>query len=225
MSFSSDNPPRSVVVTGGQGTLGGAIAEGLRAQGYRTIAPGRDELDVTEAASVAQFFRKVDEVDLLVCAAGIACDKLAASTAPHDWGRQLSVNLHGAFRCAQAAAAKMSGRRHGHIVFISSHSALTGNSGQAAYAASKSALVGLTHTLAREWGATGLRVNCLLPGFFESKMTCALSQKARERILSAHCLARTTTPDEVARFLVCLDSMLSVSGQVFHLDSRIAHWA
>ncbi len=218
------SPPRTAVITGGQGTLAKALAHELSSAGYLVEAPGRLALDVADQASVSAFFARMVKVDLLVCAAGMARDKLAVTLTTQDWNDHLAVNLDGAFRCAMAATPKMSASRNGHIVFVSSHSALAGNAGQTAYAASKSALAGLTKSLAKELGPRGLRVNCLLPGFFDSKMTHSLSEAARTRILEAHCLSKTTPPRDAARFLRCLDEMHSVSGQVFQLDSRITPW-
>jgi 3-oxoacyl-[acyl-carrier protein] reductase len=96
--------------------------------------------------------------------------------------------------------------------------------GQANYAASKAALIGLTQSLALEYGARGLRCNCVLPGFLETKMTRSTLAKHRDRILATHALGQLNTLTDAARFIVQLDSFHAISGQVFQLDSRVRKW-
>lgn len=226
MKQSDDTESRKVaVITGGEGVLAQAMAAELEGGGWQVLSPPRQELDVACPETVARFFGSLFRLDLLVCAAGVTRDSLAVTQSTTDWADVLEVNLHGAARCARAAARLMAARGDGHIVFISSHSALTGNPGQAAYATSKSALAGLTASLARELGPRGIRVNCLLPGFFDSKLTAALTPKARQHLIESHVLGRLACPQDAARFLACLDSLRAVSGQTFRLDSRIARWS
>ncbi len=210
------------LITGGAGGIAQALLSVLQADGWDVSAPGRVELDVTKPSSVAGFFEGRAD-DLVVCAAGITRDMPLARMKPEDWSAVLDVNLSGAMRCARAALPAMVGRGEGHIIFLSSHSALHPPTGQAAYAAAKAALIGLTRSLAREAGSDGVRVNCLLPGFLETKMTASVSAQRRAAVLADHVLGRYNTPVQVARFVRFLHTdMPNTSGQVFQLDSRIS---
>jgi len=211
-----------VLVTGGKGGLGSAIARAFREAGDEVLDPGRDELDVGDPGSVASFFEAAGALDLLVANAGVADDRLLARLSAADWDRMLGVNLHGAARCARAAARAMLRRRRGHLVFVSSHSALHPPAGQAAYAAAKAGLLGLARSLARELGPANLRVNVVMPGFLETPMTAAVGPERRAAVVRDHALGRLNSPPEVAAFLLHLHRRLPhTSGQVFQLDSRI----
>ena len=133
----------------------------------------------------------------------------------------MGVNLDGAFRCCRAALKLMVKQRAGHIVNIGSFSALSGPVGQANYASAKAGLIGLTQSLALEYGNRNVRCNCVLPGFLETKMTRGVLEKHRPQVLAAHSLGRLNTPADAARFIVQLDGFAHVSGQVFQLDSRV----
>ena len=131
------------VVTGAAGGLGKAIAFSLSGNDGDVLAPGKKELDVSSPSSVKGFFESADDVDLLVCNAGIAIDKTIAKMTEEDWSRVIDVNLKGAFLCAREVSRAMAKRRSGHILFISSFSALHPPVGQANYSAAKSALLGM----------------------------------------------------------------------------------
>jgi 3-oxoacyl-[acyl-carrier protein] reductase len=185
------------------------------------LAPGRCELDVADAECIRKFFRNRTP-DLVVCNAGITRDSPLARLDESSWNEVMSVNLRGAALCAAAASRPMVRSKSGHIVFLSSHSALHPPVGQAAYAAAKAGLLGLTKSLARELGKGGVRVNAVLPGFLETPMTAKLPSSRCERVRQDHVLGRFNTPAAVAEFLVHLHSRLPhTSGQVFQLDSRI----
>ncbi|MGC4013023.1 MAG: SDR family NAD(P)-dependent oxidoreductase [Luteolibacter sp.] len=170
--------PGSMVVTGGTGDLGQVIAREFQIAGWEVVSPGRVDLDVTSPDSVAAFF-KDRETDLLVCNAGLTRDVPLAKLSESDWDAVMQANLHGAARCAKAALRGMVKRRTGHIVFISSFSALHPPVGQAAYAAAKAGLIGLAKSLAREVGRAGVRINAVLPGFLETRMTAGVSPERR----------------------------------------------
>lgn len=211
-----------VLISGGQGDLAQAIARAFCQTGAEVLAPGRELLDVADPASVDSYFSGLEALDLFIANAGLADDCLLARCREADWDRQLEVNLHGAFRCARAAIPPMLRRRCGHLIFISSHSALHPPAGQAAYAAAKAGLIGMGKSLARELGAENIRVNLILPGFLETKMTQHISPARREAVQRAHSLARFNSEEAVASFLVHLHRQLPhTSGQVFQLDSRI----
>jgi len=210
-----------VVITGGEGGLGQALAAAFTGAGYAVSAPGRAELDVTDEAGVKGCFKRHDP-ELLVCNAGITRDAPLARLEEEAWDEVMAVNLRGAAACAAAASRGMLRARTGHIVFISSFSALHPPVGQAAYAAAKAGLIGLAKSLAKELGPAGIRVNVVLPGFLETGMTAGLSEERKEAVLDQHVLERFNTVEAVGAFLVNLHAHLPhTSGQVFQLDSRV----
>ena len=213
---------RVALITGGEGDLAQAIRTQLEADGWHVHAPGKARLDVGCSASVAAFFAQLDHLDLLINNAGLIDDALVAIMTVEQWDKVLSVNLDGAFRCSRAALKLMVRQRSGHIVNIGSFSALNGPAGQAAYAAAKAGLIGLTQSVALEYGPRNVRCNCVLPGFLETKMTRAVLATRRPEVLASHALGRLNTPDEAARFIAQLDGFAHISGQVFQLDSRIS---
>ena len=214
------------LITGGAGDLARAMNAELEKVGLTVYAPPRAELDVADVASITAVFAKLERLDLLVCNAGITADRMLSNMSEAEFDLVLRTNLTGAFRCARAALKLMSRQRVGHIVFIGSFSALSGPAGQANYAAAKAGLIALTHSLAREYGTRNIRVNCILPGFMETKMTAALGDDLRAKFQEAHTLGRFNTPAEVARFIRFLHlEMPHTSAQVFNLDSRIRRWS
>lgn len=211
-----------VVITGGTGSLGRAIASGMRSSGATVDAPGSDELDVSDAEAVHRYFEH-RPVDLLVCAAGIIRDTPLARLSEAMWDEVLAVNYCGSNECAKAVLPGMIQRGCGHIIFISSHSANHPPVGQVAYAAAKAALLGLVVDLAERHGPSGIRVNAVLPGFLETRMTEQVAAVRRQKILAAHTLARFNGCEETAAFICFLQHKLpNTSGQVFQLDSRTA---
>ena len=210
-----------MVITGGAGGLGRALAAAFADAGHEVLAPGRDELDVTDAAAVKEYF-KGREVELLICNAGVTRDAVLGKLPEKDWDAVMAVNLRGAALCAAAASRGMVRARQGHIVFVSSHSAVHPPAGQAAYAAAKAGLIGLAMSLAKELGPAGVRVNSVLPGFLETRMTEGLSEKRKDQVRKEHVLGRFNTTEAVADFLMTLhERMPHTSGQVFRLDSRV----
>jgi NAD(P)-dependent dehydrogenase (short-subunit alcohol dehydrogenase family) len=215
-------PPPVALITGGEGTLALALHGEFSAAGWTVYAPGRDALDVTSSAAVQTCLRSLPGLDLLINCAGTTRDALLLSQSAEDRDSVIDVCLRGAFLCSREAARLMESRGCGHIVNIGSHSSLTGPAGQSAYAAAKAGLTALTKSLAIELGPAGIRVNCVLPGWFDSKMTRGASAAARARALEANVLRRFSTPGDAARFVLFLHSLSAVSGQVFCLDSRIS---
>lgn len=209
-----------LVITGGSGGLGRAIVEVFAAPSWEIAAPPRAELDVTDPAAIRSYFES-RPVDLLVCAAGIIRDAPLARLSETAWDEVFAVNYQAAAACAAAALPSMIGRGCGHLIFISSHSALHPPVGQLPYATAKAALLGLTASLARINGLHGIRVNAILPGFLETPMTESVSGKRKTGILDQHALGRFNTPDTVAKFIRHLhEDLPHTSGQIFQLDSR-----
>ena len=212
---------RTALITGGEGDLALAIRACLEADGWTVLAPGRESLDVTSTPSVKAFFTGIERLDLLINNAGRALDKPVALMDATMWDEVIAVNLDGAFRCTRAALKLMARQRVGHIINIGSFAALNGTAGQANYAAAKAGLLGLTQSIAKEYGPRNVRCNAVLPGFLETKMTRDVLAKHRDQVLDAHALGRLNTVADAARFIVQLDSFAHLSGQVFQLDSRI----
>jgi 3-oxoacyl-[acyl-carrier protein] reductase len=209
------------VITGGTGSLGRAIAAALQSPDWAIAAPNRRELDVRDQAGIHRYF-KHRSVDLLVCAAGIIRDAPLYKLSEDEWNEVWEVNYHGAARCAQAVLSGMIQKGIGHIIFISSFSALQPPVGQAAYATAKASLLGLVMDLATRHGRSNIRINAILPGFLETRMTADVSERRRAEISAAHVLGRFNTCRDVAGFIRFLHHDLPhTSGQVFQLDSRV----
>jgi len=212
---------RRALITGGAGGLGSAVGQVLEQAGYQVVAPGRSELDVSQADQVTHWFGRSSRFDLLILNAGVSINQRLHQLQATDWDRTMAVNLSGAFRCCQAWFRQREGEMNGaHAILVSSQAGLKGAIGQSAYAASKAGLIGLARSLAVDWGQSGGRANVILPGFMETSMTASLSELARERIRAEHHLPRMSRPEEVGDFIVTLDRMPAVSGQIFNLDSR-----
>jgi 3-oxoacyl-[acyl-carrier protein] reductase len=212
------------LITGGEGDLALAIRHELEGQGWKVFAPGRSEMDVTRADEVNERVGGLKRLDLLVHNAGLLRDRALSNMTPEDFDAVLGVNLRGAFLCCRAALRPMVKQREGHLVMIGSFSALSGPSGQTNYAAAKAGIIGLTKSLAAEYGARNIRANCVLPGFLQTRMTASVPDEARGRVLGRHALGRFNTAEDAARFIAFLHSMRHVSGQVFQLDSRVGRW-
>ena len=171
-----------------------------------------------------RFIRYFDTapVDLLVCAAGIIRDAPLLRFTEAAWNEIWQVNFKGAAICAEAVLPGMVARKAGHIIFISSYSALHPPLGQVAYATAKAALLGLVADLSVRHGLSNIRVNAVLPGFLQTRMTESVTEQRRAEILAAHTLGRFNTCTEAAGFIRFLHHDLPhTSGQVFQLDSRV----
>lgn len=237
---------RVALVTGASGGIGRATAlalagDGLRvACGYHSDDAGAKETvrlieeaggtatsvgaDVADEVDVKEMFDQIRSWSsppmVLVNNAGVNRDGLTVKYPRADFERILEVNVTGSFLCSRAALSGMMRARWGRIVMVSSVLGLRGNAGQAAYSASKSALLGLTRSLAREYGSRGITVNAVCPGYIHTDMTASLSQKARGRLLDEIPAGRLGTLDEVAaaiRFLVG-EPASYVNGAVLSID-------
>lgn len=233
---------RVALVTGAAGGLGQALVSELAAQGWKVVAgwhtaePRSDhpavwpvKMDVTDRgailSTVDQILGRWGRIDLLINNAGCTADQSTWQIREEDWERVLNVNLKGAFMCAQAVLHSMVRQRDGHILNVASYAARAGTRGQAAYAAAKAGVIGLTESLAKEVGPHNVRVNAVLPGVLPTPMTTKLSAATLAQFAAANALGRLNSVAEVARFIVFLAGTADISGQLFQLDSRIARWA
>ena len=215
--------PERIIITGGGGSLARSVAAFFAKSTHQpsVLAPTRSELDFSDATQIKEYFRE-HPCDFLIAMAGACDDELLLKTTESQWDSLMKSNLSGAALCAQQASRGMLKQRRGHIVFVSSYAALHPSYGQVAYASAKAGLIGLSKSLAQELGPANIRVNVLLPGFLENRMTAALSDARKEEVKRLHCLQRFNTDAEVCSFLETLHFRLPhTSGQIFNLDSRI----
>jgi 3-oxoacyl-[acyl-carrier protein] reductase len=229
---------RVALVTGGTRGIGLAVARSLRAAGQRVAVTHRSgglpeegivsvRCDVTSSEEVDAAFSSVEEqlgpVEVLVANAGVTADKLLLQMTDDDFMSVVDTNLVGAYRVTRRAVPRMIRARFGRIILISSVVGLTGSAGQVNYAASKSGMIGLARSLAREIGRRGVTVNVVAPGFVETDMTAVLPDSRRAEILSQVPLGRMGRADEVAatvRFLASDDAGY-VTGAVIPVDGGI----
>ena len=184
--------------------------------------------DVSDSAQVKQVCDELiagwGGVDFLINCAGITRDGLMLRMKDEDFDAVLSTNLRGAFLMTRACSASMVKRRFGRIVNISSVSGLMGNAGQANYSAAKAGMIGLTKSVARELAARGITCNAIAPGFVETDMTAALSDKAIEAALSSVPMKRMGKPEEIAALacFLCSDPAGYMTGEVIRMDGGLA---
>jgi 3-oxoacyl-[acyl-carrier protein] reductase len=237
---------RTALVTGASGGLGGAIARALHAQGAALALSGtrREALealaaelkdraypapcDLTDAAAADALVPAVEaalgSLDILVNNAGVTRDGLFMRMKDADWESVLAINLTAAFRLSRAALKGMVRRRYGRIINMASVVGVSGNAGQANYAAAKAGMIGMSKALAAEVATRGITVNCIAPGFIASPMTEALDQKQRETILASVPIGRLGSGEEIGAAAVYLASSEAayVTGQTLHVNGGMA---
>ena len=202
--------------------MGQAVIDAFTAPDWQVKAPVHDELDMKSTQAIHEYLKALP-VDVLIAAAGLTRDAPLARLNEEAWEEVISVNYHAAAACAAAVLPTMIKQRRGHLIFISSFSALHPGVGQVAYATAKAALLGLTTSLAQQVGTHGIRVNAILPGFLETRMTARVTAARKAEVLANHTLGRLNTPVAVAKLIHFLhENLPHTSGQVFQLDSRIS---
>ena len=198
-----------------------AAAEAVALSGPNARSIKFDVADTAAcAAAVDEVLKGSGRLDVLVNNAGVAIDGLAVRVKDDDWDRTLDTNLKGAFALCRAVARPMMKQRSGAIVNLTSVVGETGNVGQAAYAASKAGLIGLTKSLARELASRNIRVNAVSPGFIDTDMTAGLNAELKAKMTETIPLGRLGTADEVARAVLFLagDAASYVTGEVLKVN-------
>jgi 3-oxoacyl-[acyl-carrier protein] reductase len=237
---------KTALVTGASGGIGGAIARAIHAQGGAVALSGtrRDALDALAAelgdrvavcpadlreAQAAEALITAAETTLgpltiLVNNAGFTRDMLALRMTDADWQSVLDVDLSAPFRLIRAALRGMLKRRAGRIINIASIVGVTGNAGQANYAAAKAGLIGMTKSLAQEVGSRGVTVNVIAPGFVQTTMTDVLKDEQKAALLGSIPLGRIGKPEDIAAAAVYLaaDEAAWVTGATLHVNGGMA---
>ena len=237
---------KTALVTGASRGIGAAIAKKLAARGFMVIinyghssaaaeevknqieqAGGQAVLmqgDVSSGDDVDRMFKDIKKtwgkLDVLVNNAGINRDTLLVRMKEDQWDAVLSTDLKSVFFTTKAAASLMMRQRSGSIINIASVVGITGNAGQANYAAAKAGVIGFTKSAAKELAARGIRVNAIAPGFIETDMTDAIPEKIREGMLETIPLRRGGKAEDVANAVAFLasDDAGYIPGQVLKVD-------
>lgn len=237
---------KAALVTGATGGIGAAIVRTLHARGAAVTLSGTRETVLAELASelgdrahavpcdlsdpaavdglAGQANETMGRLDIVVNNAGLTRDNLAMRLKDEDWQTVLDVNLTAGFRIARSSMRTMMKQRWGRIIGITSVVGVTGNAGQANYAASKAGMIGMSKALAQEVASRGITVNCVAPGFIETPMTDALDEKQHGAIISTVPAGRLGTPLEIAGAVVYLasDEAAYITGQTLHVNGGMA---
>ena len=196
--------------------LNQAAGEGLKIDIFKADVSSEQEIDLM----FKHIREKHGRLDALVNNAGIVSNNLLMMTKTDELDRIIEVNCKGPFLCMRSAAKLMMKHRYGRIVNISSIVGVQGNSGQVAYSGSKSFIIGMTKSAAKELGMYGINVNAVAPGFIDTDMTKNLGVEVKQKLLSNTPLGRIGTPEDVAKVVVflCSDMGSFISGQVIGAD-------
>jgi 3-oxoacyl-[acyl-carrier protein] reductase len=238
---------KTALVTGATGGIGAAIARTMHAQGAHVVLSGTREAvlqdlaaelgartsavpaNLSDPAAVDGLIEAAEAaagapIDILVANAGITKDGLLLRMKDDDWAEVLKVNLESYFRLSRAAMRGMMKRRHGRIIGITSVVGVTGNPGQANYAASKAGMIGFSKALAQEVASRNVTVNCVAPGFISSPMTDLLNEQQKTTILARIPSGRLGEGAEIAAACVYLASEEGayVTGQTLHVNGGMA---
>jgi 3-oxoacyl-[acyl-carrier protein] reductase len=237
---------KTALVTGASGGIGGAIAKALHAQGATVALSGtrREALekvaaelggrthvlpcDLGDPAATDALVKDAEvamgKLDILVNNAGLTRDNISMRMKDEEWQKVLDVNLTAGFRLARAAMRGMMKRRFGRIIGITSIVGVTGNPGQANYAAAKAGMIGMTKALAQELASRSITVNTVAPGFIETAMTDALSEDQKAQILPKVPMGKLGSGGDIAAAVVYLasDEAGYVTGQTLHVNGGMA---
>jgi 3-oxoacyl-[acyl-carrier protein] reductase len=228
----------TIVITGGSRGIGAATVELFAARGDRVyflyeknheaaeavaVKTGATPIccDVADAAAVKAAFAQIPEVDVLVCNAGICHYGLMSMMEESAWDRIFDVNVKGIYHCVNAAMPAFLRKHSGSIVTVSSMWGIAGSSCEAAYSATKGAVISLTKALAKELGPSGIRVNCVAPGVILTDMCANVAEDVLRELAEESPLGRNGTPEDVAKAIGYLADADFVTGQVLSVNGGL----
>ena len=232
----------NVILTGATGVIGGEILDLLNKSKANVIATGTNlekletintkyekvttkKFDISDHNSIENFVNECNEIfqgkiDILVNNAGITIDNLSIRMKDDEWNKVININLTSSFLISKNVIKKMLKNKKGKIINITSVVGHTGNIGQANYAASKSGIIGMSKSLALEYGKKNITINCVSPGFIKSEMTDKIADNFKETMLDKISLERFGMPIDVANAVLFLSSNLSdyITGETIHVN-------
>ena len=225
----------TVLITGGSRGIGAAAVELFAANGHRVIflyeknheaakevaaKTGATAIccDVADREAVNAAFAQVKDVDILICNAGICYSGLMSQLPEADWDRIFAVNVKGIYNCVNAAMPSFLQKQAGCIITVSSMWGQSGASCEAAYSATKGAVIALTQALAKELGPSGIRVNCVAPGVIQTDMCATVSPETMEALRQETPVGRNGVPMDIAKAMVYLSEADFVTGQVLPVN-------
>ena len=232
----------NIILTGATGVLGSAIISKLNKLEANIIATGTNEdklnkikenfqnvntkkFDISNHQSIESFIEECSQIfdnkiDILINNAGITLDNLTIRMREEEWNKVININLTSAFLLSKFTIKKMLKNKNGKIINISSIVGHTGNIGQANYAASKAGMIGMSKSLALEYGKKNIKVNCVSPGFIKSDMTDKIGENFKKILEDKISLGRLGSPDDVANTVIFLSSGLSdyITGETIHVN-------
>ena len=229
----------NVIITGGSRGIGAAAVEHFAAQGHtvfffyasseeaaQAVAEKTGAIaircDVSDGASVQAAFAQIPDVDILICNAGISHYGLMSMMAEEDWDRLFDVNVKGIYHCVNAAMPAFLKKQKGSIVTVSSMWGRVGASCEAAYSATKGAVIALTKALAKELGPSGIRVNCVAPGVILTDMCASFDEETLEELAQEAPVGRNGDPMDVAKAMEYLATADFVTGHILNVDGGFA---
>ena len=232
----------NIILTGSTGGIGGSILEKLYNSKANIIATGTNKVklnnikskyenviikqfDISNHSSIEKFIEECNEqfknkIDILINNAGITLDNLSIRMKDDEWNKVINLNLTSSFLLSKFTIKKMLKNKNGKIINITSIVGHTGNVGQANYAASKAGLIGMSKSLALEYGRKNIKVNCVSPGFIKSEMTEKISDNFKQSMEDKIALGRFGMPADVANVVAFLSSKLSdyITGETIHVN-------
>ena len=228
----------TVVITGGSRGIGAAAVALFAARGDRVYFLYEKEhaaaaavsektgataicCDVADGQAVQTAFVQIPDVDILICNAGIVHYGLMSMMAETQWDRIFDVNVKGIFHCVNAAMPCFLRKQSGCVITVSSMWGQVGASCEAAYSATKGAVIALTKALAKELGPSGIRVNCVAPGVIQTDMCASVDPEILQAMAQENCVGRNGTPEDVARAMVYLADAPFVTGQVLPVNGGL----
>jgi 3-oxoacyl-[acyl-carrier protein] reductase len=232
----------NILLTGATGAIGGAILDKLHVAGANIIATGTNQekldkikskfedvitkkFDISDHNNIENFIDECNEnlnnkIDILINNAGVTNDNLTIRMKKEEWDKVINLNLTSSFLITKFVIKKMLKNKYGKIINITSVVGHTGNVGQANYAASKAGLIGMSKSLAQEYGKKNITVNCVSPGFIKSEMTDKISENFKKALEEKISLERFGLPVDVANAVIFLSSSLSdyITGETIHVN-------